>query len=159
MCTVRVVLPNLRTQFRPTKTKNTGFLPLPASIADYTRAHDSEQISKVMIAHHTVNGKARNLQRSSCLYGEHISTWRVRHLVSRGQTYFCAIAVKGHFALDNISANGPNGAISLTQTFNRILFYVRNRRYFGVQKSRIGKKSGILQPQTNIRQKEKRKKP
>ena len=35
-----------------------------------------------------------------------------------------------------IAANGPNGAISLTQKFNRILFYVFNGRYFEVQKEK-----------------------
>ena len=35
-----------------------------------------------------------------------------------------------------IAANGPNGAILLAQTFNRILFHVHNRRYFGVQKAK-----------------------
>ena len=35
-------------------------------------------------------------------------------------------------------ANGPNGTISLTQTFNRILFHVCNGGYFGVQKAKKG---------------------
>ena len=36
-----------------------------------------------------------------------------------------------------IAANGPNSAISLTtQTFNRVIFYVCNGRYFGVQKAK-----------------------
>ena len=37
-----------------------------------------------------------------------------------------------------IAVNGPNGAISLTHIFNRIIFYVCNDRYFGVQKAKNG---------------------
>ena len=35
-------------------------------------------------------------------------------------------------------ASGPNGTISLTQIFNRILFHVCNGGYFGVQKAKNG---------------------
>ena len=35
-------------------------------------------------------------------------------------------------------ANGSNDTISLTQTFNRILFHVCNGGYFGVQKAKNG---------------------
>ena len=76
---------------------------------DHNRKHDFEQVSlATMIAHHTVYEKTRNLQRSPSLFWEHMRTWRVRIFVhggyaisSRGHTsFFCAIAVKGHFALD-----------------------------------------------------------
>ena len=43
-----------------------------------------------------------------------------------------------------IDANGLNGVISLTQTFNRILFYVRNGRYFGIQKTQNGDRGTIV---------------
>ena len=36
-------------------------------------------------------------------------------------------------ATDIRRAYGPNGAILLTQTFNRISFYICDGRYFGVQ--------------------------
>ena len=41
-------------------------------------------------------------------------------------------------------ANGPNGAISLTQTFNRNLFYFCNGRYFGVHKANNGDQGTIV---------------
>ena len=43
-----------------------------------------------------------------------------------------------------VAANDPNGAISLTQTFNRILFYVCNIRYFPVQKAKNGDRGTIV---------------
>ena len=43
-----------------------------------------------------------------------------------------------------IDANGPNDAISLTQTFNRNLFYVCNGRYFGVHKANNGDQGTIV---------------
>ena len=42
------------------------------------------------------------------------------------------------------AANGPNSAISLTQTFDRILFYVCNSEYFGVQKAKNGDRGTIV---------------
>ena len=42
------------------------------------------------------------------------------------------------------AANGPNSAISLTQTFDRILFYVCNSRYFEVQKAKNGDQRSIV---------------
>ena len=35
-----------------------------------------------------------------------------------------------------VAANDPNGAISLTKTFNHILLYVCNGRCFGIQKAK-----------------------
>ena len=43
-----------------------------------------------------------------------------------------------------LAANGPNDAISLTQTFNRILFDVCNGRYFEVQKAKNGDRETIV---------------
>ena len=42
------------------------------------------------------------------------------------------------------AANGPNSAISLTQTFDRILFCVCNSLYFGVQKAKNGDRGTIV---------------
>ena len=42
------------------------------------------------------------------------------------------------------AANGPNSAISLTQTFDRILFCVYNSLYFGVQKAKNGDRGTIV---------------
>ena len=40
------------------------------------------------------------------------------------------------------TAFDPNGAILLTQTFNRILFYDRNGQYFEALKAKNGDRSG-----------------
>ena len=42
------------------------------------------------------------------------------------------------------AANGPNSAILLTQTFDRILFCVYNSLYFGVQKAKNGDRGTIV---------------
>ena len=42
------------------------------------------------------------------------------------------------------AANGPNSAISLTQTFDRISLYVYNSLYFGVQKAKNGDRGTIV---------------
>ena len=42
------------------------------------------------------------------------------------------------------AAYGPNSAISLTQTFNRILFLACNGRDFGVQKGKNGDRGPIV---------------
>ena len=42
------------------------------------------------------------------------------------------------------AANGSNSAISLTQTFDRILFCVCNSLYFGVQKAKHGDRGTIV---------------
>ena len=42
------------------------------------------------------------------------------------------------------AANGSNGAISLTQTFDRILFYVFNSLNFGVQEEKNGDRGTIV---------------
>ena len=80
---VRVALSNLSTQFRPTQTRHTGFLPLPVPRADRTRVADSEQISSPSTTHHTsVRKDKKPSAKSMSLNGKHIRTWWVRHLVS-----------------------------------------------------------------------------
>ena len=49
-----------------------------------------------------------------------------------GRPPFESLLSKGVLALIT-AANGPNSVVSLTQTFNRILFDVRNQKYFGVK--------------------------
>ena len=63
---------------------------------------------------------------------------------SRGQTSFFAIAVVKCFAFDKKAASGPNSAISLTQTFDRVSFCVYNSLYFGVQKAKNGDRGTIV---------------
>ena len=122
------MLSNLSTQFRPTQTRNPWLLPLPAPRADRTRVDDSEQISPPPIAHHTVYEKTRNLQRNRVFqWGTHC--FRLGPL-SRlaGRPPFELTLSKGALLLIT-NAYDPNCALSLTQTFNRILFYVCNGRY------------------------------
>ena len=84
----RVMLSNFSTQFRPTQTRNTGFLPLSAPRADRTRADDSEQISPPPITHHTVYEKTRNIQRNPCLSMGNTFVPGRSAISSRGQTSF-----------------------------------------------------------------------
>ena len=108
---------------------------MPAPLAGPRQSHDLEQISPATIAHHTVYEKTRSLQQN------HVCQWRAQsYLVgplSRlvGKPRFEPSLSKNVLPLTT-AAYGPNGAISLTQTFNRILFYVYNGRYFGVQKAK-----------------------
>ena len=108
-----------------------------AAVADPKRSLDSEQISPATIAHHTVYEKTPNLHQI------HICQWEAHpylvgplsHLV--GKPLFSPWLSKD--VLPSIkAASGPNSAISLTQTFDRILFCVYNSLYFGVQKAKNG---------------------
>ena len=97
----RESLSNLSTQFRSTQTINTGSLPMPATVADHTRTHDSRQTRAVVTAQHTEYGKTRNLQRSPCLSRVKIYIPGGLAISSRGQTSFSATAVIiGGTALD-----------------------------------------------------------
>ena len=108
---------------------------MPAPLADPRQSHDLEQISPATIAHHTVYEKTRSLQQN------HVCQWRAQsYLVgplSRlvGKPRSEPSLSKNVLPSLTTAAYGPNGAILLTQTFNRILFYC-NGRYFGVQKAR-----------------------
>ena len=131
------MLSNLSTQFRLTQTRNTGLLSLLTPRADRARADDSKQILPPLITHHTVYKKTRNLQRN------HVCQWETySYLVNPlsrlvGRPPFEPSLSKVVLPLI-VAANG-NGAISLTQTFNRILFYIIcSVRYFGVQKTKNG---------------------
>ena len=139
---------NLGTQFRLTQTRNTGFLPSLGPRADRTRADDSEQISPPPIAHHTVYEIHRTFSET------HVSQWGAHsylvgllsHLV--GRPHFEPALSKGVLPLIIVAPNGSNGAISLTKTFSRILLYVCNRLYFGVQEARNGDREIILNTAT-----------
>ena len=65
----RVTSSNLSTQLRRTRCWNTESLTVPATVADPKRSLDSEQISPVTIAHHTVYEKTPNFQQS------HVCQW------------------------------------------------------------------------------------
>ena len=140
------MLSNLSTQTRPTQTRNTGFLTLPAPRVDRTRADDSEQISPPPITHHT----RKHCTKRHETFSETMSLSMRNILVPGGsanspcgQPPFEPSLLKCVLPWI-IAANGPNGSISLTQTFNRILFYVCNGRYFGVQKAKNGDRGTIV---------------
>ena len=149
---------NLSTQLRRTQGLNTESLTVPAAVADPKRSLDSEQISPATIAHHTVYEKTPNLQQSHvCQRGA--QPYLVGPL-SRlmGKPPFSPWLPKNVLPLTK-AANGPNCAISLTQTFDRTLFYVCNSLYFGVQKAKNGDRGTIaftatlnMEPQLHLQQ-------
>ena len=108
---------------------------MPAAVADPKQSLDSEQISPATIAYHAVYGKIPNLHQS------HMCQWGAQpYLVgplSRlvGKPPFSPWLSRDILPLKK-AANGPNSAISLTQTFDRISFCVYNSLYFGVQKAK-----------------------
>ena len=114
---------------------NTESLTMPATVADPNRSLDSEQISPATIAHHTVHEKIPNLHQS------HMCQWGAQpYLVgplSRlvGKPSFSPWLSRNILPLKR-AANGPNSAISLTQTFDRISLCVYNSLYFDVQKEK-----------------------
>ena len=116
---------------------------MPAGVADPNRSLDSEQISPATIAHHTVYEKTPNLHQS------HICQWEAQpYLVGTlsrlvGKPPFSPWWSKDVLPLKK-AANGPNNAISLTQTLDRILFCVYNSLYFGVQKAKNGDRGIIV---------------
>ena len=110
---------------------------MSATVVDPKRSLDSEQISPATIAHHTVYERTPNLQQN------HVCQWGAQpYLVcplSRlvGKPPFSPWLSKNVLPSTK-AANGPNSATSLTQTFDRILFYVCNSLYSWVQKAKNG---------------------
>ena len=131
----RVSSSNLSTQLRRTQGLNTESLTMPAAGADPKRSLDSEQISPATIAHHTVYEKTPNLHESDiCQWGaQPYQVGPLSRLV--GKSPFSSWLSKHVLPLSK-AANGPNSVISLTQTFDRILFCVCNSLYFGAQKAK-----------------------
>ena len=122
---------------------NTESLTVPATVADPRQSLDSEQISPATVAHHRVYEKTRNLQQN------HVCQWEAQpYLVgplSRvvGKPPFEPSLIKNALPLTT-AAYGLNSAISLTQTFNRILFFACSGREFGVQKEKNGDRGSIV---------------
>ena len=116
---------------------------MPATVADPNRSLDSEQISPATIAHHIVYEKTPNLHQShTCQWGA--QPYLVGPL-SRfvGKPPFSPWLSRNILPL-NRAVNGPNSAISLTQTFDRISFCVYNSLYFGIQKAKNGDRGTIV---------------
>ena len=106
---------------------------MSATVADPKRSLDSEQISPATIAHHTVYEKTPNLQQSHvCQCG--VQPY-LRGPLSRlvGKPPLSPWLSKNVLPLTK-AANGPNSAISLTPTFDRILFYVCKANSYGNEK-------------------------
>ena len=116
---------------------------MPAAVADPKQSLDSEQVSPAAIAPHTVYEKTPNLHQS------HMCQWGAQpYLVgplSRlvGKPPFLPWLSRNILPLKK-AANGPNSAILLTQTFDRILVCVYNSLYFGVQKAKNGDRGTIV---------------
>ena len=138
------MLSALSTQFRPTQTRNTEFLPFPApkeriplepkipSKSCRRRLYTTQYTKR----HRTLSG----INVSQC--GTHSYLMGpLSRLVDRPP-------VEPSLSKDILplitAANGPNGAISLTQTFNRISFHFCNRQYFGEQKAKNGERGTIV---------------
>ena len=116
---------------------------MPAAVADPKQSLDSEQISPATIAHHTVYEKMPNLHQSQmCQWGaQPYLVGPLSRLV--GKPPFSPWLSRNILPLKR-AANGPNSAISLTQTFDRISFCVYNSLYFGVQKAKNGDRGTIV---------------
>ena len=122
---------------------------VPATVADSSQSFDSEKISPATIAHHTVYEKTRNLQQN------HVYQWEAQpYLVGPlpclvGKSPFGPSLTKNVLPLTT-AAYDPNSAISLTQTFDRILFFACNGRYLGVQEAKNGDRGRIVLTATLI---------
>ena len=116
---------------------------MPATVADPNRSLDSMQISPATIAHHTVYEKIPNLHQSlMCQWGaQPYLVGPLSRLV--GKSPFSPWLSRNILPLKR-AANGPNSAISLTQTFDRISLCVYNSLYFGVQKEKNGDRGTIV---------------
>ena len=116
---------------------------MPATVADPNRSLDSEQISPATIAHHTVYEKTPNIQQS------HICQWGAQpYLVgplSRpvGKPPLSPWVSTNVFPLTQ-GGNYTNSAISLTEIFDGIFFYVCNSVGFEVQKEKNGDRGTIV---------------
>ena len=139
----RVWSSNLSTQLRRTQGLNTESLTMPAAVAHPRRSLDSEQISPATIAHHTVYEKTPNLHQS------HLCQWRAQAYLVDPLSRLVGKPSFSPWMLKNVlpatkAANDPNSAISLTEIFDRILFYVCNNLYFRVQKANNGDRGTIV---------------
>ena len=137
----------MNTQLRRTQSLNTESLTMPAAVADRKQSLDSEQISPATIAHQTMYKKTPNLHQSHmCQWGaQPYLVGPLSRLVDRPS--FSPWLSRNILPLKK-AANDPNSAISLTQTFDRILVCVYNSLYFRVQKPKtgIGEQSCLPQP-------------
>ena len=140
----RVRSSNLNTQLRRTQGLNTESLTMPAAVVDPKRSLDSEQLSPATIAHHTVV-----YENTPNFHQSHMYQWGAQPYLVGTLSRLVSKPPFSPWLSKNIlpvkkAANGPNSAISLTQTFDRILFWVYNSLYFGVQKAKNGDRGTIV---------------
>ena len=106
---------------------------MPATVADPNRSLDSEQISPAtVIAHHTVYEKTPNLHQS------HICQWGAHPYLVGPLSRLVGKPPLSPWVSTNVlpltqGGNYTNSAISLTEIFDRIFFYVCNSVGFEVQ--------------------------
>ena len=111
---------------------------MPATLADPKRSLDSEQISPATIAHHTVYEKTPNLHQSHIYMSMGITAIPGGSAISsRGKPPLSPWLSRNVLPLTQ-AGNNTNSAISLTEIFDCIFFYVCNSLGFGVQKAKNG---------------------
>ena len=116
---------------------------MPAVVADPKRSLDSEQIPPATIAHHAVYEKIPNLHQS------HICQWGAQPYLVDPLSRLVGKPTLSPWLSKNVlpltkAANDPKSAISLTEIFDRILFYVCSSLYFGVQQAKHGDRGTIV---------------
>ena len=116
---------------------------MPATVADPNRSLDSEQISPATIAHHTVYEKTPKLRQS------HICQWRAQPYVVGPLSRLVGKPPLSPWVSTNVlpltqGGNYTNSAISLTEIFDRIFFYVCNSVGFEVQIEKNGDRGTIV---------------
>ena len=109
---IGVMLSNLSTQFKPTQTRNTGLLPLPAPRADCTRAgaRFRAHLAAGDYTPHSVRKHTKSSAKPCLSMGDTFAPGGSA-ISSRGQASFGAIAVNGCFA--QLAVNGclPTGPL------------------------------------------------
>ena len=116
---------------------------MPATVADPNRSLDSEQISPATIAHHTVYEKTPNLHQS------HICQWEAQsYLVGPLSRLVGKPPLSPWVSADVLPltqvVNNTNGAIPLTEIFDRVFSDVCNSLGFEVQKQKKNGDRGTI---------------
>ena len=136
----RVRSPTSSTQLRKTRTSSTVLPPVPTTVVDPKQSADSKQIRVVTIALHTEQENTRNLQEVQVSQRRTLSFLAGQPSPLMGWPPFLPWLLQPLIR----AANGPNSAISLKQTFNRILYRFCNRQCLGVQKAKNGDRGTIV---------------
>ena len=116
---------------------------MATTVADPKRSLDSEKISPATIAHHTVYEKTPKLHQS------HICQWGAQPYLVGPLSRLVGKPPLSPWVSTNVlpltqAGNNTNSAISLTEIFDRIFFYVCNSLGFKVQKEKNGDRGTIV---------------